>query len=262
MRHLTGMPNLALAVCRQGVGGGWANVFVADLIGDDSYVSNRTKERGSYFPLYLCHQEGDLDRAIRTNLNAKLYAKIRKAAGLSRADASPGSTPTWRQLTRDERPDEVKVFDYMYGVLHSPSYRETYAEFLRTDFPRVPFPGSPEMFRRVSELGEALRRLHLMEDAAIGETPYPFRGDGDCVVDKPFCDAGRVWINSTQYFDNVPEMAWDFPIGGYRPAQKWLKDRRGRALSWEDVRHYQRVIKVLVETGRVTGGIDLGGALV
>jgi predicted helicase len=142
-------------------------------------------------------------------------------------------------------------------VLHSPEYRQTYAEFLKTDFPRIPFPSSPEMFAAVSAKGEDLRRLHLMEDAAIGSTPYPFHGEGDSVVDKPRFEAGRVWINATQYFDAVPAVAWDFPVGGYQPAQKWLKDRKGRSLGWDDIRHYQKIIKVLVETNRIMQEITL-----
>jgi hypothetical protein len=88
------------------------------------------------------------------------------------------------------RPSEVKVFDY--GVLHSPAYRETFAEFLKIDFPRIPYPPSPEVFRHVSEKGESLRRLHLMEPAAIGETPYPYEGEGDNVVASGFSEMGAL----------------------------------------------------------------------
>ena len=96
-----------------------------------------------------------------------------------------------------------------------------------------------------------------MEDAAIGEATYPFDGEGDSVVGKARFDGGKVWINSGQYFEGVPAMAWDFPIGGYQPAQKWLKDRKGRTLSWEDIRHYQKIIKILTETDRIMREIEL-----
>lgn len=109
----------------------------------------------------------------------------------------------------------------------------------------------------MSEKGGALRRLHLMEPASIGETPYPFMGEGDSVVEKPSFDAGSVWINKDQRFEGVPEIAWNFYIGGYQPAQKWLKDRKGRALSFADIQHYQRIIKVLFETHRIMGEIEL-----
>ena len=109
----------------------------------------------------------------------------------------------------------------------------------------------------VSAKGAKLRKLHLMDPAAIGPTPYPFTGDGDNVVDKPRFEDGRVWINATQYFDSAPEVSWGFFIGGYQPAQKWLKDRKGRALSFDDVKHYQRILKILAETDRIMGTISM-----
>ncbi len=210
----------------------------------------------------------------------------------------------------DQLPDELRVFDYIYGVLHSPDYRRTYAQFLKIDFPRIPYPANQQVFAHVAEKGGQLRRLHLMEDAAIGATPYPFKGDGDGVVGKvafassspsplageerdlatqelsrsgegAFADVqdngsqtrsdpspqpspargegaiGRVYINPDQYFEGVPQTAWDFHIGGYQPAQKWLKDRKGRALSFDDVRHYQKIIKILIETDRIMKEIKL-----
>lgn len=269
MRQLMGRQNFALAICRQGVGDGWANVFLADLIGDDSFVSNRSKERGYFAPLYLYPDEQDLDQAIRVNFNPKLYAQIRKAAGLTGPlgvpDPAMVESGAFRTATGDARPDEVKVFDYIYGVLHCPAYRETYAEFLKIDFPRVPFPSSPESFRDISEKGETLRRLHLMEDAAIGVTPYRFDGQApdeqDSVVDKPRYENGRIYINGKgdegQYFDSIPPAVWDSHIGGYQPAQKWLKDRKGRQLSWDDIRHYQKIIKILAETDRLMQTITI-----
>ena len=177
-------------------------------------------------------------------------------------------------------------------MLHSPAYRETFAEFLKIDFPRIPYPPSPEVFRHVSEKGEQLRRLHLMEPAAIGETPYPYEGEGDDGVASGYpkwegsgtpdqvrgddngsgsqldpvtpasepgsrSRVGRVQINNDQYFANVPEIAWGFHIGGYQPAQKWLKDRRGRSLSFDDITHYQRIVKILTETDRIMKEIEL-----
>lgn len=257
MRHMLGKPNVALAVCRQGVGGGWANVLLSELIGDDSFVSNRSKERGYFCPLYLPPDEGSLDQTVCVNLEPKLYAKIRAAAGLSGPSPAPDGTDAFRRATGDARPHEVQVFDYIYGALHCPAYRETYREFLKVDFPRVPFPQSPDVFGRVSEQGEVLRRLHLMEEAAIGETPYVFDGEGNNVVDQPRFDGGKVWINATQGFAGVPDVAWTFQIGGYQPAQKWLKDRKGRTLVWDDIRHYQRIIKILAETDRIMREIEL-----
>ncbi len=267
MRHLRSKLNIALVTCRQGVGSTWANLLIADRIGDDSFVSNRSKERGYFCPLYLYPEEGTLDQSIRVNFEPKLYAQIRTAAGLDGPLVAPDGSDAFRRATGAARPDEVKVFDYIYGVLHSPAYRQTYAEFLKIDFPRVPFPRDPETFNRISAQGETLRRLHLMEDGAIGPALYRFDGEGDGAVAagyprfEPDADAGervgRVFINPDQYFAGVSELAWNFHIGGYQPAQKWLKDRRGRVLGFDDIRHYQKIIRILEETDRIMGEIDL-----
>jgi predicted helicase len=199
------------------------------------------------------------------NLEPKLYAKICKAAGIDSSDMA-GPEDNFRAPTDDARPSEVKVFDYIYGVLHSPDYRETFAEFLKIDFPHIPYPANPEVFKHVSEKGEALRRLHLMEPAAIGDAPYPFlteegadpqEANNEVTAAHPKLRDGRVYINKRQYFDGVPQVAWDFYIGGYQPAQKWLKDRKGRSLSWDDIGHYQKIVKILIETDRIMKDIEL-----
>ena len=141
------------------------------------------------------------------------------------------------------------IFDYIYGVLHSPSYREKYREFLKIDFPRIPYPESKDKFEHYRKYGEQLRKLHLMTDVPQSNVTFPI--GGDCIVDKPTYKDGRVYINETQYFDNVPQTAWDFYIGGYQPAQKYLKDRKGRALTQEEVMHYENIITVLQATDRI-----------
>ncbi len=272
--------NYALNICRQLSTGDFAHAFVADKILDLNSLSLQTKEQSYCAPLYLYPEEGTLETERRVNFDPKIYAEIRERAGLSGVDG-----------------DELRVFDYIYGVLHSPDYRATYPQFLKIDFPRIPYPASPDVFAHVAEKGEQLRRLHLMEDAIIGATPYPFSGareDGDdnvvvkpAFVPAPFVSSadetpidsalangisssldangsgdvqngsGRVYINPDQYFDNVPQLAWEFHIGGYQPAQKWLKDRKGRAVSFDDVVHYQKIIKILTETDRIMKEIKL-----
>jgi predicted helicase len=190
-----------------------------------------------------------------------------QSAAVPSASTDPSTASGPPPRSEEDLPDELRVFDYIYGVLHSPDYRRTYAQFLKIDFPRIPYPASPEVFAHVAEKGGQLRRLHLMEDTAIGATPYPFKGasglGADNVVVKPaLSDAigeggARVMINPDQYFEGVPQAAWEFHIGGYQPAQKWLKDRKGRALSFEDVMHYQKIIKILCETDRIMNEIAL-----
>jgi hypothetical protein len=105
-------------------------------------------------------------------------------------------------------------------------------------------------------LGSELRQWHLLEGLANNQliTRYPETGSN--VIDKPYYDDGKVHINETQYFDGVPQLAWEFYIGGYQPAQKWLKDRKGRTLDFEDILHYQKIIKAMVETDRLMQSID------
>lgn len=232
--------NLAIGFTRTIEGG---RVFADALVFDKpiTHHSMSIKEVNSLSPLYLYPTEQDLDQTRRVNFDVKLYKRLQVLA----------------KHPELGMPDELAVFDYIYGVLHCPAYRETYAEFLKLDFPRIPWPASPAEFWDVSNKGNQLRRLHLMDPAAIGSTPYPLKGDGDSVVDKPRYEGVKVWINKTQYFDAAPVVAWGFYIGGYQPAQKWLKDRKGRALSFEDVKHYQRILKILSETDRIMRTITM-----
>jgi len=240
MRHMLNGNNLCLVSCRQSAVNSWEHVFISSRILDDSYLSNRTKERGYCYPLYIYPNANDLDQTRRINFDPALYQKLQTLA----TDAQRGT------------PDEVAVFDYIYGVLHTPAYRQKYAEFLKTDFPRIPWPESPAAFWAMSDLGGELRRLHLMEAEAVGVPAYPFTGDGNTVVDKPRFADGNVWINAHQGFEGVPEVAWNLYIGGYQPAQKWLKDRKGRTLTFDDIKHYQKIIKVLVETQNLMTQLD------
>jgi hypothetical protein len=255
MQHFMVGPNLGGAYTRTVEGDRrFADFFACEL--PITHHTLSIKEVNAIAPLYLYPEAGSLDQSIRVNYQPELYARIREAAGLLGASRPPDGSDSFRRATGNVRPDEVKVFDYIYGVLYCPAYRETYAGLLKIDFPRVPLPPSPEAFARISEQGEALRRLHLMEDAAIGDAPYPFHGHGESVVEKSRFDGTRIWINDSQYFDGVSAVAWDLPIGGYQPAQKWLKDRKGRALSWDDIRHYQKIIKILAETDRISHVIE------
>ncbi len=262
-RNLVGRQNLAICYTRKIEGGRpFADVMVTT--GPITLHSLSIKEVNSFAPLYLypfdnTDQRDAFEAERRTlNVDPKLYAAICAAAGIDPADQA-GPDDDFRASTGDARPSEVKVFDYVYGVLHAPSYRETFAEFLKIDFPRIPYPASAEVFRAISEKGEQLRRLHLMEPAAIGDTPCPYHGDGDDVVAAgyPKHEDGKVHINADQYFDAVPPVAWTFHVGGYQPAQKWLKDRRGRVLSYDDIGHYQKIVKILTETDRIMKEIEL-----
>lgn len=241
MQHMLAGENMALLTSKAHRDDSFAHVSVCQTISEVIGLSPRTASNSINFPLYLYPDEQELDQTRRINFDPKLYEQLQALATHSEQDV----------------PDEVTTFDYIYGVLHSPAYRKTYAEFLKSDFPRIPWPTSPDEFWDVSAKGSALRKLHLMEPSAIGDTPYTFEGEGDNVVDKLRYEDGKIWINKTQYFSGVPEVSWGFYIGGYQPARKWLKDRKGRQLGIDDVRHYMRIIKILAETDLIMGEIDL-----
>ena len=161
------------------------------------------------------------------------------------------------------------VFHYVYAVFHSPGYRARYAEFLRMDFPRLPLTENVALFRKLTALGADLAALHLLRTDGPDAPNFPETGS-NVVEEVRFAGAepdahreaaglltrGAVFINSKQYFSGVPAEAWHFPIGGYLPAQKWLKDRKGRALSAEEQTHYPRLIAALAETRRLMAAID------
>ena len=162
----------------------------------------------------------------------------------------------------------IDILDYIYAVLHAPSYREQYKEFLKIDFPRVPYPKDKDTFWALVQLGGEIRQIHLLESPKVEDYITTYPKDGDNMITRKITKTnigyesidnskGRVWINDEQFFDNVPLIAWEFYIGGYQPAQKWLKDRKGRALSFEDILHYQKIIVALSETHELMKNIDM-----
>jgi len=162
------------------------------------------------------------------------------------------------------------VFNYIYAVFHSPIYRKRHAEFLKIDFPRVPLTSDKKLFWKLVALGRELVALHLLESPTVNDyaTKYPKKGsdtveqvryvepDSEAVSRKPSAVGGRVFINDDQYFEGVKPEWFEFHIGGYQVLQKWLKDRKGRKLSNDDITHYQRVVVAIKETIRLRSEID------
>jgi len=150
------------------------------------------------------------------------------------------------------------VLDYIYAVLHSPTYRKRYAEFLKIDFPRIPLTSDVGLFQRLCALGRELVALHLMEHPVLDESPAKLEPAGSNEVGTVRYDqeAQRVYINKQQYFAPVEPEVYAFQVGGYQVLNKWLKDRKGRTLTFEDVRHYGKVVVALRETRRLMAEID------
>ncbi len=251
-------------------------------------------DRSFMFPLYTYPEEsnqqtleGKLERT--PNLDKKIVAEIAEKLNLKFTPEKEDSKDTFAP---------IDLLDYIYAVLHYPSYRKKYKEFLKIDFPRVPYPEDVEMFWQLVKLGGELRGIHLLEHPVVEKyiTNYPIAGSNTItnrftktepgfipdeenviaseakqspesgqnkqdrrVASAPRDDGqvlGKVWINEEQYFDGVPKKAWEFYIGGYQPAEKWLKDRRDRKLTIDEIFHYQKVIVALVETDRLMKEID------
>jgi predicted helicase len=204
-------------------------VFICDSIIETKCGEASTQS--AVAPLYLYSEDGEKT----PNLNKEIWDKINGVMG----DTTPEN-----------------ILDYVYAVLHSPGYRERYKEFLKSDFPRVPYPKYKAEFRELIKLGEKLRGLHLTTDAIVNQPITTFSVSGSSLVDKIVYKDNSVYINSTQYFGSVPKIAWEFYIGGYQPAQKYLKDRKGRVLTNTEIEQYERIIVVLVETDKIMKEID------
>ena len=234
MRNLVNSGNFALITVRQLACDDWSHIYVANHIVDNCFISNKTKERGYVFPLFIIPGEAGRnfdEKDLVPNFRPEVVARIERGLG--------------------EKVEPLELFDYVYAVLYSPRYRERYREMLRIDFPRVPYPADAAAYHQLADIGARLRRTHLMEDAE-GWPPgmtYPVGGSNE-VTDPHWAD-GRAYVNDTQYVGGVAEAVWNAAIGGYQPAQKWLKDRRGRRLTHDDIAHYARTLRALSETLRL-----------
>lgn len=252
MKHMLSGSNLALDICKQLISKNYTHVFIIKDIADDSFVSNKSRERGYVMPLYLFPDNSDQqtinDKPKRTpNLNKVIVDNIASSLSIEFTNE--------KELTGNIFAP-IDILDYIYAVLHSPAYREKYKEFLKIDFPRVPYPKDVDTFWKLVKLGSELRQIHLLESHVVNKFITTYLVTGSNEVAKLRYEDGKVWINSEQYFDKVPQVSWEFYIGGYQPAQKWLKDRKGRTLSFEDIMHYQKIIVALSETDRIMKEID------
>lgn len=294
MHHMLTRRNIGLSTVRSTeIARGWEHILCArDLI---QHHTVSLKEVNYLFPLYLYPDEGqrtvsraDQAEALRLAVRARgANASIRndEAAAVAAIERLyPAKTyprfpnldpvvlerlatglrlewlPDGRgDLKRTFGPEDV--FDYVYAILHSPTYRKRYAEFLRAEWPRVPFTSQTALFRRLCDFGNGLVALHVMGKAGPKLPSFPVAGSNEVErirYSEPGQGAknGRVWINASQFFEDISPQIWDFHIGGYQVAEKWLKDRRGRKLSFDELEHYRKVISILSETGRLMPEID------
>ncbi len=225
-----------------------------------------TRKEGNYlFPLYLypsvtkeqtlfeIDESSSTTSGRRPNLSSPFISDFSTKLNLLFISDGKGD------LQQTFGPEDI--FSYMYAIFHAPSYRERYAEFLKIDFPRLPLTSNADLFRELCSLGDRLVGLHLMEKFGKVTTTFPEQGsdtidkvDYSSPAEAP--EQGRVWISKTQYFQGVPPEVWEFHVGGYQVCQKWLKDRKGRKLEFNDIQHYQRMVAALAETIKLMDQID------
>ena len=230
MRHFRQRNNVGFVFCRTYSATDFHHFFVTNAISDIHLISDQ-----SYIcPLYVYKEYyGNMQKEL--NLNPEIVKKIEASLG--------------------EKPAPEELFNYLYAVLHSPSYRERYQELLEIDFPRIPYPTDAAAFHALAALGAQLVAIHVMKDFdEAGDVS--FEDGGDRVVGKVEWKDGDVFVNKKSCFTGVERETFDQYIGGYQPLQKWLKDRKGRALSDDDISHWKRIVRALRRTAELMAEID------
>ena len=249
MRHILGKENLALLVSRRAAAS-WQHCFVTDCLTVDVAVSAGSRESNQFFPLYLYPD------ISKENLFSQLEPQER------RQNLNPRVTAALTAAYNQE-PTPEDILHYVYAVLYAEPYREKYAEFLRIDFPRIPFTANTELFQALASLGERLVALHLLRSPELDPPVARFQGQGDNQVARTQSQGfrydpkrERVYVNKNQYFEPVPLELWEYQIGGYQVLEKWLKDRRDRRLSLDEIKTYCRVVTAIQRTITLQEEID------
>lgn len=247
--HVAGKENMVINLARIVKLSEWRHILVTSIPSTAICMDIN----GSYaFPLYLYPTEkdeflnGNAKLKRKPNLAPNFVKDIETRLKLKFIDDGTGD------FTTSIGPQDI--FHYMYAVFHSPTYRQRYAEFLKIDFPRLPLTSDKMLFQQLTKLGRQLVKIHLMEADIDIESGYPVEGDN--LVDKVRYQDEKVYINKTQYFDNVKKSLWQFHIGGYQVCHKWLKDRNGRKLGYDDCNHYLYILAALEQTIDLMGKID------
>ncbi|WP_144962440.1 type ISP restriction/modification enzyme [Gillisia sp. Hel_I_86] len=278
MHHFLSGRNLALIVSKQAISG-FNHIFITINICDKNYIGSAAQfGAGNVFPLYLYpeinKQQNLPEHTERTpNLKKEIVGQIAENLGLTFIAKKEVEGNVCMANNEDVRPDfrqtfaPIDILDYIYAVLHSHAYREKYKESLKIGFPRVPYPKNTDSFWKLIKVGGEIRQIHLLESRKVEDYNASYPKDGNNQIKTKIAEKdwelfdkenqlGRIWINEDQYFDDIPLIAWEFYIGGYQPAQKWLKERRGRTLVVDDILHYQKIIVALLKTDRIMKEMD------
>jgi hypothetical protein len=255
MKHMM-QENLSLCVGRAGQVVGidkpWNIVFCSHCIEDFNLFYRGGNVN---FPLYLYPKK---DNPQKRSSGSTLMLFEPPAEYVSK---TPNLSPNIVKHLKNsfgKTPTPEEIFFYIYAILYSNIYRTKYAEFLRSDFPRVPFTKKPELFSNMATHGKRLAQLHLLQSSELNTPIAKFRGKGEGAVEKLKYDRSekRVYFNQSQYFEGISNDVWEYQIGGYQVCHKWLKDRKGRTLSTDDIKHYCRIATAIQKTIEIQKNID------
>jgi predicted helicase len=256
MRQMLAGENLALLLPKRVEHAGtWQHAFATKSISDHVAVSLKTIDY--HFPLYLYPDPAESSTKERRRWVNMLLFEPQAFYGARKPNLNPAVVAALSSA-HGEEPTPEAIFHYSYAVLYAPAYRTKYAEFLKADFPRIPFTADTKLFRKLAALGEKLVGLHLLNSPDLDAPTCRFEGDGDGRVGKER-NTGlrydvaekRVYINAAQHFAPIPEAVWTYPIGGFQVCEKWLKDRKERCLELDDIRTYCRIVTALGHTIRI-----------
>jgi predicted helicase len=246
MRHIMAGENLSLITSRLTKGETFKHAQVSRNIVEVICMSPKTSNNGFVFPLYLYP---DPDKK-------NLFSHIEEAKGKQPNISKKLSSALSEAYKKEPAPEEV--FYYIYAVLYSNAYRTKYSEFLRVDFPRVPFTKEHKLFEEMGKCGKRLMDLHLLQSSELDPPVARFQGKGNNKVEKVKYNEkeARSYINQDQHFEGVAQEIWEYRIGGYQVCNKWLKDRKGGTLSLEDIKRYCKVATAIQRTIKVQRNID------
>ncbi|MBM4065046.1 MAG: DNA methyltransferase [Planctomycetes bacterium] len=253
MQHMM-KENLGLITRRQMLSNKPCNyVFISGTIISDGVIRSDNKGSESLFPLYLYPET---DNSEKQSLVRNLMLFEPKADFLAK---KPNFSSTIiEQLTKNYKktPSPEQIFFYIYAILYSNIYRTKYAEFLRLDFPRIPFTKGYKLFITMGDYGKRLVDLHLLKSPELDPPTAKFQGKGDNKVEKLRYEGTSLFINEYQYFEGIEPEVFEYQIGGYQVCEKWLKDRKDRKLSLDDIKHYCNIATTLKKTIDIQREID------
>ncbi|MCD6295760.1 MAG: N-6 DNA methylase [Deltaproteobacteria bacterium] len=247
MRNLITGENMALITSRLTKGETFKHAQVSSDIVEVICMSPKTSNNGFVFPLYL-YAKKDNPKKRSSGSTLMLFEPPAEYASKT-PNLSPDIVNHLRK-NFGKTPTPEEIFFYVYAILYSNIYRTKYAEFLRSDFPRVPFTKNSGLFSNLADHGKRLARLHLLQSSELNPPIAKFRGKGEGIVEKLRYDSSekRVYFNQGQYFEGISKEVWEYQIGGYQVCHKWLKDRKGRTLSTDDIKHYCRIATAIQKT--------------